>query len=115
LVGTPQRLRPLLRRISRVTSSQARILAGRGDPYQTDDPDHLAYQRRTKARGRMPGQLRLRLRYRRYSTPWFEWLFLSSAEMGRLLEGTDWRIARLLSGDGSYVAILEKLKTSGDS
>jgi SAM-dependent methyltransferase len=109
LVGSPQRVSPLLRRISHVTSSQARIVAGCLDPYRTDDPDYLAYQRRNRARGRMPGQLRLRLRYRRYSTPWFQWLFFSPGEMGRLLEDTDWRIARLLSGEGSYVAILEKL------
>jgi SAM-dependent methyltransferase len=108
LIGTPQRAPRLLRKISRVMTSQGRIVAGCLDPHQTDDPDHLAYQRRNRARGRPPGQLRLRLRYRGYATPFFEWLFVSPDEMERLLEATDWKIGRLLRGDASYVAILEK-------
>lgn len=57
----------------------------------------------------MPGQLRLRVRYRDLVGPWFDYLIVSPDEMATILDGTEWRIRRLLeqSGSGYYVAILE--------
>lgn len=57
----------------------------------------------------MPGQLRLRVRYRDLIGPWFDYLIVSPDEMATILEGTQWRIRRLLqeSDSGYYVAILE--------
>jgi hypothetical protein len=60
------RLRPLV----------GRIMAASNDPGLTDDPTHLAYQERNRRRGRMPGQLRLRVRYRDLSDPWFDYLIV---------------------------------------
>ena len=75
----------------------------------TDDPDHLAYQRRNAERGRMPGQLRLRVRYRRAATPWFDYLIATPDEMRELAEAGGWRLARVVPGeDGVYVGVLEK-------
>jgi hypothetical protein len=84
-------------------------VAGSNNPYTTEDPAHLAYQERNRKRGRMPGQLRLRVRYRDLIGPWFDNLIVSPDEMGTILEGTEWRIRQLLeeSGSGYYVAILE--------
>jgi hypothetical protein len=55
------------------------------------------------------GQLRLRVRYRDLVGPWFDYLIVSPHEMAAILEGTEWRIRRLLqeSGSGYYVAVLE--------
>ena len=88
---------------------RGRSVAGSNNPYATEDPAHLAYQERNRKRGRMPGQLRLRVRYRDLIGPWFDYLIVSPDEMGTILEGTEWRIRRLLeeSGSGYYVAILE--------
>lgn len=61
----------------------------------------------------MPGQLRLRVRYRDLTGPWFDYLIVSPDEMASIIEGTDWRIRRLIQGGRSYsgsryyVAILE--------
>jgi SAM-dependent methyltransferase len=85
-----------------------RIVATSNDPYKTDDPAHLAYQERNRAGGRMPGQLRLRNRYRDVVGPWFDYLIVSPDEMAALVEGTGWHVRRLISGDGSYyAAVLE--------
>jgi hypothetical protein len=97
----------LLRRLRPLAD---RIVAASIDPqaYATEDPAHLAYQERNRKRGRMPGQLRLRVRYRGLSGPWFDYLFASPDEMASILEGTPWQITRLLqSGSPYYVAILE--------
>lgn len=106
LFGSPSRAKRLLRRLRPMAD---RIVAGSNDPYATKDPAHLAYQERNRERGRMPGQLRLRVRYRDLIGPWFDYLIVSPDEMATILEGTQWRIRRLLqeSGSGYYVAVLE--------
>ena len=84
-----------------------RIVASSTDPHTTEDPAHLAYQERNRRRGRMAGQLRLRVRYRNLVDPWFDYLLVSPSEMEELIEGTGWRIDRIVEGDlHPYVALL---------
>jgi SAM-dependent methyltransferase len=106
LFGSPTQAKRLLRRLRPLAD---RIVAGSNDPYATEDSAHLAYQDRNRKRGRMPGQLRLRVRYRDLIGAWFDYLIVSPDEMAAILEGTGWRIHRLLQQDGSgyYVAVLE--------
>jgi hypothetical protein len=50
------------------------------------------------------------VRYRRYCTPWFDYLIVSPEEMKVILTGTGWRVQRFLKSAGSpYVAVIEKL------
>jgi hypothetical protein len=110
IFGAPQRLRTLMREWARRTSDNARVVAESMDPYRDAPLVHPAYRRWNRERGRMPGQVRVRVRYRDWATPFFEWLFVSPAEMRRLLRGTGWHVRRLLPSatSGPYVAILEK-------
>ena len=78
------------------------------DVFRTDDPAHLAYQDRNRTRGRMPGQIRLRVRYRELATPWFDYLMVSPDELADLLVDSGWTISRVLESEDTYVAILEK-------
>ncbi len=102
----------ILRRLARITSERARIIAEGTDPYSTDDPGHLAYHARNRQRGRMGGQLRIRIRFREIASPWFDYLFLSHRELEEILEGTGWRLARMIEDDGPYVAVIEKSRGS---
>ncbi|MGH3143219.1 MAG: class I SAM-dependent methyltransferase, partial [Gaiellales bacterium] len=105
LFASPAKARRLLRRLRPVAE---RIVASSNDPYGTDDPAHLAYQARNRERGRMSGQLRLRVRYRDLVGPWFEYLIVSPDEMAEIVDGTGWQISRLVQGEGwPYVAVLE--------
>jgi SAM-dependent methyltransferase len=106
LFGSPSKAKRLLRRLRPLVD---RIVAGSNDPYATEDLAHLAYQDRNRKRGRIPGQLRLRVRYRDLIGPWFDYLIVSADEMATILEGTGWKIHRLLqeTGSGYYVAVLE--------
>jgi hypothetical protein len=114
LLGGEARGRRLLRRLHRLTSERGRVVGETTDPYRTDDQAHLDYHERNRGRGRMPGQLRLRVRYREHATPWFDYLFASPDELGDLVAGTGWRIARRLDDGGPfYVAVLEKEPSSG--
>ena len=109
LFGSASRTRWLLRRFKAATSPHARILAECLDPYTTDNPYHLDYHGYNRSRGRMSGQLRIRIRYKTHATPWFDYLFVSRDEMRELIEGTGWRIVRFIEPRGGrYVAVLEK-------
>ena len=61
-------------------------------------------------RGRMSGQLKLRIRYKQYTTPWFDYLFASKAEIEDILDGTVWRVESYIDATHTptYVAILSK-------
>lgn len=105
VLGSRAKGRRLLRRLRPLAG---RIVAASNDPYGTDYPAHVAYQARNRERGRMSGQLRLRVRHRDLVGPWFDYLIVSPVEMAELVEGTGWRIRRLVQDDGSYyVAVLD--------
>jgi SAM-dependent methyltransferase len=109
LFGSERRARWLLARMARITSPAAHIIAATMDPYDTTTPEHRRYHRFNRSRGRMGGELRIRVRYRDRMTPWFGYLLVSRPELTRLLAPTAWRIERLIDSKGaSYVAVLGK-------
>jgi SAM-dependent methyltransferase len=102
----------LLRRFHRLTTARGRIVAESRDVYATDDPGHLAYQARNRERGRMSGQIRIRVRYRDLATPWFDYLMVSPDELRNLAEPAGWNVARILESDDTYLAVLERRPAS---
>jgi hypothetical protein len=109
LLGSRRRARWLLRRLHGMTAPEARIVGQTLDPYDTQDPDHLTYHRHNRRRGRMGGQIRLRMRYRRLVGAWFDYLFVSEPELEKLVRGTGWRLAQPVDREGPiYVAVLDK-------
>ena len=109
LVANPQRARRLFRRFHKMTSERARIITGTLDPYRAPAREHLLYHMLNRKRSRMPGQNRLRIRYKKYVTPWFDWLVVSKKEMADVLRGTGWEARRFIDSQGPcYAAIIEK-------
>jgi SAM-dependent methyltransferase len=101
--------RRLLKRFHKITSGEARIIVESLDPYQTDEPDHLAYHKYNRKCGRMSGQVRLRVRYKKHATPWFDYLLVSKDEMREILKDTGWQVKRFLDSKSPwYLAIIEK-------
>ena len=110
LMGGFRRARWLLRRFRGLTSDQGRIVAFTTDPYDTETPEHLWYHEHNRQRGRMGGQTRLRVRYKKYATPWFDYLLVSRTELEEILAGTGWAVTRFLDAPSSqYVAIIDKV------
>jgi len=109
LFGNPRRARWLLSRFDRMTPSSGRIVAEVLDPYDTKQPEHFRYHRRNRARGRMAGQARIRVRYLDLATPWFDYLFVSRNELRAILSSTRWRIESIIDSRGpTYIAVLCK-------
>jgi SAM-dependent methyltransferase len=110
LMGSARRAPWLFHRFRSIANDGARILAGSTNPYTTDNPEHLAYHRRNLARGRMGGQLRIRIRHGSYATPWFDYLLASPEEMAALADGSGWELTRVIDEDQPfYVGVLERL------
>ncbi len=120
LFANPRRARWLLKRFHAMTSPQARIIAETLHPYDrkigpTRRKIFSKYLRFNRQRGRMPGQLRLRVRCGFACTPWFDYLIVSPSEMRSIVSGTGWRVTQLLDSEdpgwvGIYVAVIEKDK-----
>ena len=109
LFGSERRARWLLRRFRGLTSPDARIIAESTDPHQSRRPEDQAYLKLNRQHGRMPGQLRLRIRYRTFCTPWFDYLLVSKPEMEGILDGTGWAVQEYLDSPGpSYIALITK-------
>jgi SAM-dependent methyltransferase len=109
LFGSFKKAKKLLKKLHRITSKNALIIAESTDPYKTDKPAHLQYHKFNIKRGRMAGQLKLRVRFEEYTGDWFDYLFVSRKEMKDILKDTGWKIKKFIdSGKSSYVAVIEK-------
>ncbi len=111
LLGNMKVARRLLRRFHTITSQDGLIIASAVDVYPPtrDRPEHLEYFNFNRQRGRMPGQWRVRIRFRQYATKWFDLLHVSKKEMQDLLEDTGWMIQQFIdSGGPAYTGILKK-------
>jgi cyclopropane fatty-acyl-phospholipid synthase-like methyltransferase len=112
LFGSPERARRILRRFHRMTTLRGRIVAESAQVYQTDDPIHLGYHEFNRRRGRLPGQLRMRILHRKIKGAWFDYLLVSQDEMQAILEDTGWQVTRFIDSlnGPQYVAIIDKTR-----
>lgn len=109
LFGSFAYAQKLLRRFHTLTSAKGRIIAEVGDPYITKVPEHLEYHRRNRKQGRMGGQIRLRVRYKKMKTPWIDYLFASPAELKKILKGTGWYVNKMFHpGEFTYTVVIDK-------
>ena len=60
-----------------------------------------------RERGRLPGQLTLRVKFEDVVGGWFDYLFASPEELADLAESTGWRIHEMTESDPSYMAVLQ--------
>ena len=109
LFGSFDSAQAILKKMSRITTPAVRIIAKTFDPYKTDNPQHLSYLRANRRRGRMGGQIRIRVRYGVTIGDWFDYLFVSPEEMREILNDTDWQIEELLGAEETnYIAVIRK-------
>lgn len=113
LFGSPGNAKNILEKFSRITTDNARIVAGTLNPYKTLDPKHFRYHELNRQRGRMPGQVRMRIRYEQATGEWFDYLFVSPEEMREIVKDTDWQIREFIAPDeANYFAVIEKTQTA---
>lgn len=109
LFGNERRARWLLRRFKHLCGDDGLVLATSRDASISDLPADVAYRRRNLREGRLPGQMRVRIRHRDIVGPWLDFTFASKDEVVRVVDGTGWQISHFIDGEaGSFAVILEK-------
>jgi SAM-dependent methyltransferase len=109
LLGSRTAAPAFLDALSALAAPAARVVAQGTDPYATVDEAHRRYHEHNRERGRLPGQLTLRVRYRDLATDWFDYLLCSPAELATLVAGTGWRVESIDDADAPrYLAVLAR-------
>lgn len=109
LFGSFQKAQRLLKKFYMMISKNPLIIATTNDVYVTDNPDHLNYQKANREKGRMSGEVRIRVRFKKYATKWFDYLMVFKKEMKDILEDTGWNVKQFIDSEGAnYVTIIEK-------
>ena len=109
LAGGAEETSALLEKLHRLTAPDARIVFDSVDPHVDNDEADLAYLARNRERGRMPGQMTIRIRYGGLATPWYDLLCLAPGELEELAAPTGWRLAWRRDGcPPDWYGVLEK-------
>jgi cyclopropane fatty-acyl-phospholipid synthase-like methyltransferase len=108
LCGSMKGVQGMLTRLHRIISDDGVFLAESVHPTDTRKRAHLRYHKMNIARGRPPGQVRIRIKYKGKAGEWFDLLMVTPEEMRELCDRTGWRIARTYKGAPMYVYVLKK-------
>lgn len=110
LFQSQRKFKMLLKKFDKILSPDGVIITETNNPYKTKNSIHTSYHAYNLKRSRMGGQLRIRVRYKKLMSPWFDYLFVSQKELRDLLRNTGWEIQKIFSSRGSnYIAVLEKI------
>jgi len=108
LAGSGEETIAFLEKLHALTSPKGRIVLDTVSPYVDADGADLAYYERNRERGRMPGQVTIRIRYDGLATPWYDLLCVDLAELAALADGTGWSPVLLREDGADLYAVLEK-------
>lgn len=113
LPGTTTSTTRFLELLHMMTTKDGRIILDSDDPYRETNQADLAYIAQNRTKGRMPGQVTIRLRYGVRVTPWFDLLCVSPTELEQFASRTGWRISTLVEGEPpTFYAVLDKVAGS---
>jgi len=107
LLSNPKKGRKIITQLDQLANKGARVIATCAILNQ-DDPEHKSYQEENIRNNRSAGQLKLRVKYKDITGDWFEYWFLSSAELYALLKGTNWEIESYEEDQGQYLIVLKR-------
>jgi SAM-dependent methyltransferase len=104
LMGSRAGAGPFLDALRALGAPGARLVGTMLDPYRTDDPDHLAYHEANRRAGRLGGEIRIRVRYRRTATDWFGLLWASADELAAIAADNGWAVTDTTGGESPLYA-----------
>ena len=111
LAGDVPRFRRFLRDLRGIVRKGGRLIGSSRIP-GTWSEDHLPYVKWNVRRGRPPGLLTLRVRYKGRIGDWFDLLLIPPEELARLAEDTGWELERVIweggYQPGDYVGVLSR-------
>lgn len=112
LAGDVPRMRRFLRDLRAIMRRRGRLVGHSRIP-GTWSKDHLPYVKWNLKRGRPPGLITLRIRYKGEVGDWFDLLLLPPEELARIASSAGWELTKVIweggHAPGDYVAVLETL------
>jgi len=99
----------ILRKLARLVPAGGCLIGSSAYPPPEDEPEHIAYKNRNIEQGRMPGQLRIRVRHRSICTDWFYYLCPSMDELRQLAGGTGWELTDSINGPMGYAVKMKRV------
>ena len=109
LLETRDRAPDILEMLSGVTTTDATLLAESMDPNSENPSEEWReYHEANVENGRLPGVLRMRIRYKQYATDWFDYLMASRKEMRAIFDASPWGLSGFLGEGVGYVGIAGK-------
>lgn len=110
LFGSFTKAQTLLRKMYKITSKDARIIADATDPILLDQDIDKKYKSNNLKKGRMPGQLKMRVRYKNLIDPWINYLLASKNEIKEIVKTTGWEVEKFIDSDekGIFAVLLKK-------
>ncbi|MEO3841982.1 MULTISPECIES: bifunctional 2-polyprenyl-6-hydroxyphenol methylase/3-demethylubiquinol 3-O-methyltransferase UbiG [unclassified Streptomyces] len=122
LLGSEAMGAGILRQLHAITADDAVILAEGRRPVD-GTVENAAYVERNRMLGRLPGELRMRIRYRTTATDWFPYLFCTPSELAAIASAAHWTMAEVTAfryphdsprhAPLSYTAVLRKSAQDG--
>ncbi|HLE11630.1 MAG: hypothetical protein A2504_12895 [Bdellovibrionales bacterium RIFOXYD12_FULL_39_22] len=111
LLGTPKRGKKILEELHKITTCDANIIAQSCDISKTKNIFHIAYQKDCLQKGKLRGELKLRCRFGNIKGPWFDYLMVTQKEMEMILNGTGWKIQKIINEKTGplYCAVISKV------
>ena len=105
LLASPEQAPAHLRWLADRCVPGATLVGDAQDPTDTDNPDRLAYHQRQRAKGRPPGEVRLRVMFDGQVDDWFSYWHLTPDELRDVVSQTPWQLVSI-TGSPIYTAIL---------
>ena len=108
LCGSLDGVAKMMERLHGIIKDGGVFLAETVNPIDTDRRVHLTYHKSNIARGRPPGQVTLRERYRGRKGAWWDLMLVTPDEMRTLCSRTGWKIEQVCNGGYMQVYVLRK-------
>ncbi|MHA2378542.1 MAG: class I SAM-dependent methyltransferase [Candidatus Thorarchaeota archaeon] len=109
ILGNEDRIVSMLKDIHTITAPDGVVLAESRDVAATDNPAHLEYHERNRAKGRPIGLVTLRLKYQDVVDDWFDLRMASPEEMSAIAERAGWKLEKTYGPPELYVGVLRKV------
>jgi len=108
-LGGVEEIRSYLSRLYEITKHDGIIIGEARDPSNTDNPEHIAYQKRNWKTPLKAGLVRIRIGFRDGVGEWFNLFLLDQETLEEVIKPTGWQLGKMYnSTTGMYIAILTK-------
>ncbi|PTD93545.1 hypothetical protein C9439_07260 [archaeon SCG-AAA382B04] len=109
LFENPKKAIKMLNRLYSITNNKGIILSGSRNPYETKNETNLEYFKKNRQKGKLLGQLKLRLKYREKTSDWFNFMLVSPKEMKQIFDKTKWSFKKIIKKNKKdFVGLFKK-------